>query len=363
MIEFYNLSFRELLTKPDRAFSDPHNIASSLCRSMKEALLHNPSGFRDDEVCQILAIDNDVVVGCTNPYSGRVKIDDKVIPVQNGSYLFSHEDYRKDNIGGDLFLRITNLHPDRNCFFSGISHMAMGMYRALKYTVFEFPRMIYLRRSKSVVQALLETDSFVTQPIVWVCDGMLWLHRSVLRLLTSIKYGGYAIEECHDVSQEVVDIIDSDPHPFAEVHDKAWIEWNLNYKFTEEPRLKKLFVIKRNGKIEAFFITKEQFYEQASSRGFRNVTLGSVMEWGISQQSKLTEKKLYIMSINYFSKNVDGIQFATSDKHLASELKRYLFVGIGEANLGIRFRLIKDKRLKEINNWRIRLAASDTLMN
>ncbi|NCB96918.1 MAG: hypothetical protein EOM36_00955 [Bacteroidia bacterium] len=151
MIEFYNLTFRELKTKTDRAFTDPHNIASSLCASMREAVLNNPSGYRENETCQILALDNDIVVGCTNPYSGRVRIDGEILPCQSGSTLFSHEDYRKENVGGELFLMIANLHPSRNCYFSGISQMAIGLYLVLKFTLFEFPRMIYMRKSRSVV--------------------------------------------------------------------------------------------------------------------------------------------------------------------------------------------------------------------
>ena len=62
------------------------------------------------------------VVGCTNPYSGRAYINKEIIPVQSGSYLFSHEDYRKENVGGELFLKIANLHPTRNCYFRHFSN-------------------------------------------------------------------------------------------------------------------------------------------------------------------------------------------------------------------------------------------------
>ena len=159
MVEYYNLTFRELKTRPDIQYTDSHNIASSLCESMKEAVLNNPSGYRDEEVCQILAIDDGIVVGCTNPYSGRVYLNKKIISVQCGSYLFSHEDYRKENVGGDLFMKIANLHPDKNCYFSGISQMAIGLYRALKFTIFEFPRFIYLRKSRSVIHSIFKTEN------------------------------------------------------------------------------------------------------------------------------------------------------------------------------------------------------------
>jgi hypothetical protein len=308
-------------------------------------------------------MDDGVVVGCTNPFSGRVIMDGEIKPVQQGSTLYSHENYRKDNVGGELFLRITMLHPSGCCYFSGISQMAIGLYRVLKYTVFEFPRMIYLRKCRSVVQALLKTESAVVAPLIWVGDLGLWLHRSLLNVLNNIRFRAYKIEETTDVPQEVVDIIQSDTHPFAELHDKAWFEWNLNYKLTDEPRIKRLFLIRKGGKIEAFFMTKEQFFKQASSRGFKNVNLGTVVEWGIASNSTLTEEDVYLMSLNHFSPNIDGIQYATTDDSLARRLKKWLFVGIGTANVGIRFKGNKDSRIKDIKNWRIRLAAGDTLLN
>ena len=363
MVEFYNLTFRELKTHPDIKYTDPHNIASSLCQSMKKAVLNNPSGYRDDEVCQILAIDNGVVVGCTNPYSGRAYINKEIIPVQSGSYLFSHEVYRKENVGGELFLKIANLHPTRNCYFSGISQMAIGLYRVLKFTLFEFPRLIYLRKSRSIIHSIFKTESKILSPVIWCADFTLLLHRTILKLFSKEGRNGYEVVESKEVPQEVEDIILNDPHPYAEYHGKDWIEWNLNYSLTDEPRMKRLFLIKKRGKIEGFFVTKQQFFKQASSRGFKNVYLGSIMEWGIGIGSQLTEKDINLMAIHHFDDNVDGIQVATTDESLARTLKKYIFVPIGTANVGIRMKSIKDPAIKEMKNWRIRIAGCDTLMN
>ena len=127
--------------------------------------------------------------------------------------------------------------------------------------------------------------------------------------------------------------------------------------------IKRLFLIKKQGKIEGFFVTKQQFFEQASSRGFKNVYLGSIMEWGIAKGSKLTEKDINSIAIHHFDNNVDGIQVATTDIALARNLKKYLFVPIGTANVGIRMKSIKDPAIKEMKNWRLRIAGGDTLMN
>ena len=100
-IFFVNRTFGELERGEKPSYKDPHGIMASLTEKMKDAVLNNPSGYREDEVCQILAIDGDVVVGATNPFFGRLLLKGKIVPCQNGSYLFSHEDYRKYNVGGE----------------------------------------------------------------------------------------------------------------------------------------------------------------------------------------------------------------------------------------------------------------------
>ena len=362
-IRFVNRTFGELERCDDLGLKDPYKIMDSLGPKMREAVFHNPSGFKEDEVCQILALDDDVVVGATNPFSGRLLINGEVVGCQNGSYLFSHEDYRKDNIGGELFLRITNLHPAKNCFFVGISQMAIGLYKALKYSLFEFPRLIYLRKSRSVLQSILHSEAFWTKPLIAMVDAGLWLHRQIINVHNSIFFRGYTIENVKECPKEVEQIVIQDKHPYKELHDKAWFDWNLNYIISEDPRtLRRLYVIKKNEKIEAFFL-KQEFFEKASSRGFKNVYLGSIMEWGIAEESQLTEKDVVLMSLNFFDKNVDGIQYATTEHKIAKQLKKWLFVGIGNANTGVRIRSMKDNSLKDINNWRLRLGGSDTVLN
>lgn len=361
---FVYRTYLELRENKTMSVKDPYRIMASLNHSMIEALLHNPSGYSDDEVCQILAVDGDVVVGCTNSFSNRLLINGDVVPCQSGSYLYSHEDYRRENVGGEIFFRQTNQHPTKNCCFAGISKMAIGLYHALRYTVFEFPRVIYLRKSKSVIYSLLKTNSPIVYPLIWFSDACLWIHRGLIKLRNTIKVGGYLIEEVKDCPPEVEHIFLQDKHSYKELHDKAWFDWHLHYSFSNDKRTKcRLYIVKKKRAVEGFFLTKQEFFEQASSRGFKNVYLGSVMEWGISTESKLKEKDIALLSLFTFDKDVDGVQYASSDIKTIKQLKRWLFVGIGVANIGVRLRSIKDVATKEIENWRIRLAASDTAIN
>lgn len=363
-IHYYKRTFCELRENVRLPFRDPHNIMSSLNEKMRDAVLNNPTVYDDSDVCQILALDGDVVVGCTNPFPGRLLINGDVVGTQNGSTLFSHEDYRKENVGGELFFMISKLHPTGNNFYTGISQMALPLYKVLKYTVFEFPRMIYLRKSRSVIEALLHSCSWWTKPLIWGADTCFWLHRRVVGLHNATCYRRYIVEEVKKCPDAVENIVLRDEHPYMEFHDKAWFDWSLNYSISEDERTKRrLYVVKSNEKVEAFFLIKQEFFKQASSRGFKNVYLGSVMEWGIDKSSNLEEKDVVLLSLNHFDGNIDGIQYATSDYTTARKLRRWLFVGIGMSNIGIRLRSIKDATIKDIDNWRIRLAGSDTVLN
>lgn len=363
-IHFVNRTFGALERDETLGLKDPYKIIASLGSKMREAVLHNPAGYGEDEVCQILALDDTVVVGATNPFSGRLLVNGEVIGCQNGSYLYSHDDYRKDNVGGELFLRITNLHPTKNCFFVGISQMAIGLYKSLKYSLFEFPRLIYLRKSRSVVQSILHCESLWMKPLIVMADAGLWLHRQIINVHNFIVYNGYLIENVKACPEEVEQIVIQDTHPYKELHDKAWFDWCLHYSISEDERtLRRLYIIKKNAKIEAFFLLKQEFFEKASSRGFKNVYLGSIMEWGISDESRLKEKDIVLMSLNYFDNNVDGVQYATTEHKVVTQLKKWLFASIGNANTGVRIRSIKDNSLKDINNWRLRLGGSDTVLN
>ena len=363
-IKFIERTFGELERGIIPNVKDPYKIMSSLGPKMIEAVLHNPSGYSNNEVCQILALDGDVVVGATNAFSGRFCKDGEIAITQSGSYLYSHEDYRKENIGAELFYRLSKLHPSGNNLFAGISQMALPLYRALRYSVFEFPRLIYLRRSRSVIEAFLHSERWWISPFIWVADSCLWLHRSFLRLFSSFRLRNYKVEQVLEVPREVEDMVLADNHRYKELHDKAWFQWSLQYTISEDIRTKRrLYVVKNQRNIEAFFLIKQEFFEQASRRGFRNVYLGSVVEWGIASNSNLKENDIAMLSLNSFDKNIDGIQFASADSRTIKKLRRRLFVHVGNANMAVRMGGEKESLWRDINNWRIRIAASDTVLN
>lgn len=328
----------------------------------RESLLNKPSGYSDDEVFAVLARSGEKLVGGQIMFTTRVKIDNQIIIAQTGTYLFSLEEYQKQNVGSFVFFDSIRLLKSQNGLFCGISQQALGLYKSTKYHIFEFPRLIYLKRSKSVVQHILRTESSLIKPIVWLANGFLKCHHALLDFLYSSDK--YSVELSENIPDEVVDIVNEDPHPYSELHDRSWFEWNLYYRFRDDDRIvKKLYLVKKDGKTEAFFATKEEFFPQASSRGFKNVYLGSIMEWGISSQSSLTEDRLYILAINSFPNNIDAVQVASSDALVIDKLKKRLFVQVGCANMAIKIRDPKVSDIGDISKWRLRIGGGETFID
>lgn len=360
-VSLYQRRYKEISDKNDKGCSE---YGAALNNNTIKTLLNKPTGYNPEEVCQVLIKDGEKIVGGVNCFTTRLFVDGIVSEIQSGSHLYVDEEYRKLDVGADLFMNFTFMHPSQCCLTGGISQMALKMYKALGYAVFEFPRLIYLRKSRCVIQAVFKSESLLLWPIIKLVDLCLFIHRGLVSLLTINLRRRYKVQEESIIPKEVESIAMDDGARYMEVHDKKWFEWALKYSFTDDPRnQKQLYTVKRNGQIEGFFLVKMEFFEQASSRGFKNVYLGSIMEWGISKESVLKVSDLYLLALKFFPNNCDGIQVASSNSKTMKRLKRYLFVGVGQSNMAAKIGGKKLKEYSDISQWRIRLAAGDTIVN
>lgn len=360
-VSLYQRRYKEISDINDMGYTE---YGAALNYNTIKTLLNKPTGYNPNEVCQVLIKDDEKIVGGVNCFTTRLSVDGVVGEIQSGSHLYVDEEYRKMDVGADLFMNFTFLHPSQCCLTGGISQMALKMYKTLKYAVFEFPRLIYLRKSRCVIQAVLKSESPLLWPAIKMVDLCLFIHRDWVSLLTNKLRRKYKLHEETKIPEEVELIAMGDGSRYMEVHDKKWFEWALGYSFTDDPRnQKKLYTVKRNGQIEGFLLVKMEFFEQASSRGFKNVYLGSIVEWGIAKDSQLKESDLYLLALKYFPKNCDGIQVASSNPETVKRLKKYLFVGVGQSNMAAKLAGKKLKEYNDINQWRIRLAAGDTIVD
>lgn len=360
-ITLYRRSFRELKDNTSLGFDDPNNIVDALNPAMREALLAKPAGYQPDETCQIIALDENKVIGTIITFSNILITNNIERLVQNASSLYVHPDYRKAGIGRRLMTEATQLGlMDR--LSGGISQMAFPIYMTMGYTCFQYPRFICLKKSRAVVQHIFHSERSWTKPIIWCIDILLAIHNKIV--FAGCKNKKWQVEKCTEVPMDVEQIIRESPHKYKELHNKAWFEWNLNYSFNQNDTNKKeLFVIKDSqGKILAFFLNKIQFHKQASSRGFKNVLLGSVMEWGIAEGVGMSETELQLIAINHMPNNIDGAQITSDNKSVVKAFRKRLFLNIGYVNMVARIKSFQDESINDLKNWRFRMAVSDTLI-
>ncbi|MDR0940073.1 MAG: hypothetical protein LBN29_12145 [Mediterranea sp.] len=366
-ISYYFRTFEELRTKKQLPFTDKYHILDTINKQGELALFHNPSGHKDKEVCQILAIVNGDVAGCVNCFSSRLSINGIEYHAQSASNLYVQDDYRKFGLGAELLMYIKDLHPTKNVIVAGISQMALPMYRILKYKLLKMPRYIFLRKSRCAVQSVLKNEGKATKAtfaITVVLDGLLWIHRSLLALFTKFRNRSITVERAIAIPDNISEMSANDGSSFMEVHDKKWFEWSLNYTLSMDSRNKKdFFLIRKKDKVIGFFMTKIEYNEAAGGGKFKDIYLGSVMEWGVLPDVQLSELDIQLLAIQSFPNDIDGVQIASANDKVQKKLRRLGLFHVGDTYMGFRFQTNKVDGIDDIHKWRMRLATGDTIIN
>lgn len=331
--------------------------------SAKElSLLNNPfiSGFDCFLIEYIL---NDEVVGQVTTIPLEIMAYNDVYSACGGSGLSVDERFRGRGIAATLTKERLELSKDRIAIAAGLSNMSFPLFKKLGFITFRFPRLILLKKSRAVIESFI--GGCMLKFISSLVDKILQLYLLLLRKFTIWERRNVIIKEVFNATEEIANIVASDKHPFKEHHTKEWFNWALRYPFNDDSRTKQhLFQIMIDGKVQAFFMTKERFYEQASHRGFKNVILGSVIEWGVGPDQKITEKQVCKAALFSFGKHVDAVEICMNDRKLIHSLKLMGMIKVGESNMAFKatdespFQKYK-KEYNSIDNWRIRPAFSD----
>ena len=126
----------------------------------------------------------------------------------------------------------------------------------------------------------------------------------------------------------------------------------------------RLLVAKGNEEIVGFCMIKKRFYKTASHRGFKDVWLGSVVEW---QMKSGFEKKLgwflAAVALKLKSEGMDAVEVSSADFALNRFLHRLGWRQVGDSNFVIKAGegapLYNDLEMTKARNWRLRPAMGD----
>ena len=359
---------RRKINELERASFACYDVASSglsLPEYLIRALRHNPFVEDDDETAQLVGVYKDEIAGGEVIFPLAVADRTKEYPCLSGAALWVDEAKRKSNLGMLLPEEMCNCSPCKIAVAGGTSQKALPVYQFLGYECFLMPRYVMLWKSRSLIETRM--CSWLARLCSRVVDGCIAVYAALLGVVSSIKLKGIEIKEISSDDAEmlgrVADLIGSDSARFSEVHDERWLRWHLTESFSKNGPLK-LFVASKSDEVIGFYMVKSRFHEQASHRGFKNVWIGSVVEWQtkVGHECKLRWLMIHA-AIELRAKGMDAVEIPTTDSSLHNFFRQIGWRRVGESNFVIKAGsgspLYGNVEITNIDNWRLRPAMGD----
>ena len=352
------------LSAESAGLEDPYGIYEPPSRK-RAALKANPAATGTDVACQTLGLVGNKVVGQHTIFPVRLRAFGAEYEAWTGSGLYLHDDYRKTGLGIQL---IEGENRDGNTIHlgCGLSRLSVPLHLLLDYACFPMKRMLWLAKSGPVVCKFLR-NRFVAAVAAFLCDLLLQLPNTLLRLLVSIQSRHLRIERLDRATAAVAEMAAADTRPCACVHSEAWFNWILNHTFADDPRSRqRLFLVRdRRDRPLGFFLYKIRFHATASHRGFKDLLLGSLLEWQSVDEHRLSHGHLARLAAReLLREGVDAIEVCTDEKPLLKSLHRWGFRPLGDFWFVVRARenhpLHDNAQFLEQEYWRLRPVEGDT---
>lgn len=356
------ITFKQLKNSDYTLGKDTYDIASEVLDEYKiKVALSCPSIESDEAPAYYFETVDGVVAGRIQLLATRVKLGDKIEPCGSASALEVAEPFRKLALGLDIMSFFSFSVPYQYVIVSGLSGMALPLYKILKYKILEFPKIMFLNNSRCVLESkgikgfiLKIVSAFVNIPF-----GIL---KFKINSESNKLKKEFIIKEEKIVPTWVDDIVLNDGHKYMEVHDHKWMQWNLDHNLNGQARDKQWFYsIYRANRPVGFFMTKERYRETAGGI-LHNVLIGSIVEWGVVDGSLLSETEVYSLAFSTFNSDLDIIETATSDNSVVKKMKKKGFIPHGFAHIGFMDTTKRYKDAEDINLWRARYGYADVIL-
>lgn len=366
VIEFRKLTELEdykgiRVAEGDRAYISP---------CYRQALLANPFCHSNEVACQKVGYVDGRIGGTEIQFPLKLSIDGQIVFGGSGSLTQVDEWARSSGLG----LAISDVDRIDEAYNpvlgegAGLSQIAVKVHRFIGFNVFEYPRFIMLLKSRSVVEMRLKGS--MAKLVSHFADGCIWIYALVVRILARCIGGKIRVVQVVPSNSNELAILESmtkvSSCRFAEVHDSQWFKWVLTYSFSEQGSATAYLVYYGEAPV-GFFMVKKRFHEQASHRGFKNVLLGSVLEWGCKQGY---EKKLMWAIISWtmaMRKELDAVEFAAQENLVQKFLKRLGWQHVGEATFCFKIcpgsGFTAPDGMDVPPNWRLRPGMGDVALN
>lgn len=352
-----------------KGLKDPFGVIALTPRK-RRVFLANPFLSEWNDFCQMVASSEGVAFGGEIKFPLLVKMPDGVKVALGGSTTSVAKPYRKTGVGACFGEFCEARSPGHFTCGSSMSQMMVKVLQYLNVKIMLMPRFVMLFKSQSVVKRKLAGSPTLSRILCFILNNMAMGYYAILFRVEKWKTRKYffddvAVDDSKALS-EVATLIVSDSHPFAEVHDERWLKWVMTETFSENGPLK-LTRISKDGQFVGFYMTKKRFYEQASARGFKNVWLASIMEWGCVKEEESNLPWFLLHAALSFRRSMDAFELVTADGRLQSFFHCLGAQHVGDGNYQIsapkeaNFRF--ENEMNDLSNWRLRPAMVDAPFN
>ena len=333
----------------------------------REILSLNPLKNSSQDFFQILGIRDGIFVGTGIHYPILLSVNSKYYKSVTGHSLYVHPSYRGKGLGSIITDRRLDFSESNSILICNASQMNIPILHRLGAYIFYMPRLIFLKKSFSVLGSMLNVvfAKFLS-PIV---DLFLNIQNYILIYLRNdILSKGFVIQDLKNIPESVEAILNADKHPYKEVATKEWFQWVKDNTLIANDAVKKYFyMIYKDDLPVGFYMTRERFYKQASHRGFRNITLGSILDWATIDENLISNNEVALLAVTSFGKRVDAVELCCDTKQMASYFKRRGLVQIGSGNIVFRYRpnsvFAKIKDIGNPEKWRLRPSMGDNALS
>jgi GNAT superfamily N-acetyltransferase len=334
----------------------------------REIVLANPFTDDPDTVVQLLASIDDTIVGRVDLMPGALLVHGQRIMTSWGSGMYVPEHHRGKGIGKALAQHRETVHE--TCCSCGVSQMLLPIYTKLGWTDFPMQRYIHLRTARPVAQRLFGA-SLLGKAAAAVGNLAVAAHHGVLACARHMTSRGLRVE-CVDAmpnatSNTWAELLAPRDIPVAVERTVASINWMLRGCFEPHPRNRQdLFLITdQHDQPVGYALTKLRYHETASHRGFRDILLGSVQDWMIFDDRRLSVRGLALLVTRELAaRHADAVEICLPASLGSGGLRTLGFVPLGAQHLLFKAAPtspLADAHLANPASWRFRPCEGDNV--
>lgn len=364
--QIHRRTFANLSVEGLDGLRDEYSILNFSPR-MAEAFRADPFA-RPEDVVQVVGSVDGVAAGSVFSLPLEVGIGKEIHRTAAGCEMTVVEKFRNTQFGLKLPVSRLGATPEKFMVGCSQSQMMIKVSEFIGSTIFYSPRLVMLFKSRSVME--MKLHGLLGKLVQWFVDCGLWFYWRLAKACARSALKGYemvhvtiADEEC---IRAVADIIRVETPLCGEVHDERWIKWHLSNSFSENGPLL-LTVLHKDGKPVAFYMTKRRFYEQASHRGFKNVWLGSVVEWGALPEHANVLNPMLMMAAASFGNTCDAVELVATETRVEKHFRKWGWRHVGDSNYVFKVAdgsaLLGNEEMRKRENWRLRPAMGDNGMS